>query len=96
MTLPPPKIKDLSYAQLVTKTEELAQHFSDWKPPQDGSADAGRALIRIFGRMAMMVSDRLNRVPEKHFLAFLNLIGATQQPPRPARVPLTAYLVDIL
>lgn len=57
-------------------------------------ADVGRALIRIFGRMAMMVTDRLNRVPEKHFLAFLNLIGAKQQPPRPARVPLTAYLVN--
>ena len=66
---------------------------SQWLPPEN-KVDAARALIRIFGRMAMMVSDRLNRVPEKHFLAFLNLIGATQQPPRPARVPLTAYLVD--
>jgi len=68
-------------------------HALQWVPPED-KADAGRALIRIFGRMAAMVSDRLNRIPEKHFLAFLNLIGAQQQPPQPARVPLTAYLVD--
>ncbi|PSB34417.1 putative baseplate assembly protein [Stenomitos frigidus] len=93
MTLKPPKIDPRTYAELVDETEKLAQKFSQWRAA-DGSTDPGRALIRIFGRMAMMVTDRLNRVPEKHFLAFLNLIGAKQQPPRPARVPLTAYLVD--
>jgi hypothetical protein len=94
MTTPPPKIDPRTYAELVAQTEQLAQRFSQWKSAADGSVDAGRALIRIFGRMAMMVTDRLNRVPEKHFLSFLNLIGVEQQPPRPAKVPLTAYLVD--
>ncbi len=50
------------------------------------------ALIRIFGRMAALVSDRLNRTPEKNFLAFLDLIGSQIQPPQPARVPLTFEL----
>lgn len=54
--------------------------------------DAGLALIRIFGRMAALVSDRLNQVPEKNFLAFLNLIGTQILPPQPARVPLTFSL----
>jgi hypothetical protein len=94
MTIPSPKIDSRTYADLVAETERLAQQLSPWKPPIDGKTDAGRALIRIFGRIAIMVVDRLNRVPEKHFLAFLNLIGTQQQPPRPARVPLTAYLVD--
>ena len=58
-----------------------------------GKTDAGLALIRIFGRMTTLVSDRLNRVPEKNFLAFLNLIGAECQPPQPAKVPLTFGLV---
>jgi hypothetical protein len=93
MTLPPPKIDPRTYIELVAETEKLAQQFSQWKA-SEGKADAGRALVRIFGRMATMVTDRLNRVPEKHFLTFLNLIGAQQQPPQPARVPLTAYLVD--
>ncbi|MBD2251977.1 putative baseplate assembly protein [Nostoc parmelioides] len=56
--------------------------------------DAGLALIRIFGRMAALVSDRLNQVPEKNFLAFLNLIGARLVPPQPARVPITFYLAE--
>ena len=94
MTIPPPKIDSRTYQELVADTEQLAQQLSPWRPPADGSTDAGRALIRIFGRMATMVTDRLNRVPEKHFLSFLNLIGAQQHPPRAARVPLTASLVE--
>ncbi|HEY9858253.1 MAG TPA: hypothetical protein V6D16_02025, partial [Candidatus Obscuribacterales bacterium] len=93
MPIPPPRIDPRTYADLVAETEKLAKQFSQWKASET-KADAGTALIRIFGRMAAMVNDRLNRVPEKHFLAFLNLIGAQQQPPQPARVPVTAYLVD--
>lgn len=56
--------------------------------------DVGLALIRIFGRMAALVSDRLNQVPEKHFLTFLDLIGTQLQPPQPAKVPLTFSLAE--
>lgn len=56
--------------------------------------DVGQALIRIFGRMVSLVSDRLNRVSQKHFLTFLDLIGTQIQPPQPARVPLTFALVE--
>lgn len=62
-----------------------------WKPEKP---DAGLALIRIFGRMAATVSDRLNRVPEKNFLAFLDLLGTQILPPQPARVPLTFSLAS--
>jgi Baseplate J-like protein len=72
---------------------------SDTKNPKSKienpkSNDAGLALIRIFGRMAATVSDRLNRVPEKNFLAFLDLLGTQILPPQPARVPLTFYLAS--
>lgn len=52
----------------------------------------GEALISIFGRMAELTIERLNRVPEKNFLAFLDLLGASRLPPQPARVPLTFFL----
>ncbi|MGK7925565.1 MAG: baseplate J/gp47 family protein [Spirulina sp.] len=64
-----------------------------WKPDHQNT-DAGGALIRIFSRMVKLVSDRLNRVPEKNFLAFLDLIGGELQPPQPAKVPLTFYLAE--
>jgi len=50
------------------------------------------ALIGIFARFAEIVIERLNRVPDKNFLAFLDLLGAARQPPQPARVPLTFSL----
>lgn len=90
----PPKIDERTYEDIVQQTENLVQQFTDWKPASEGKTDAGGALIRIFGRMAKLVSDRLNQVPEKNFLAFLDLIGGQLKPPQPAKVPLTFYLAE--
>jgi hypothetical protein len=89
----PPKIDNRTYNDIVEQTVKFAEKFSDWQQG-DSQADAGGALIRIFGRMATLVIDRLNRVPDKNFLAFLDLIGTQIQPPQPARVPLTFFLVQ--
>lgn len=51
--------------------------------------DAGYGLIRLFGRMAEVIANRLNQVPEQHFRAFLNAAEVDQLPPRPARTELT-------
>ncbi|MEM9218140.1 MAG: putative baseplate assembly protein [Cyanobacteria bacterium P01_F01_bin.150] len=51
------------------------------------------ALIHIFARFVELTIQRLNQVPRKNLLAFLNLLGASRQPPQPARVPLTFSLV---
>lgn len=87
-----PLIDKRSYADLVTETGKLASESSGWQPRPDGMPDAGQALIGIFGRFAELVIERLNRAPDKNYLAFLNLIGASPVPPRPARVPLTFHL----
>src|SRR5262249_46288099 len=47
------------------------------------------ALVRVFSRMVQHVIDNVNQVPNQHFLAFLDLIGAQRKPPQPARVPLS-------
>lgn len=94
MSIQPPKIDKRTYQEIVAQTEQLAQKFTQWHPNSDGKPDAGRALIRIFGRMATLVSDRINQAPEKNFLAFLDTIGTQILPPIPARVPLTFNLVS--
>jgi hypothetical protein len=66
MSIQQPKIDSRTYEDIVKQTEDLAQKFTDWRPRADGKADAGGALIRIFGRMAAEVSERLNKVPEKN------------------------------
>ena len=93
MPVPAPAIEKRSFAQFVAQTEALLQRYSDsaWRPAADGT-DAGGALVRIFARLAEVAIDRINQVPDKNFLAFLDLIGLELLPPQPARVPLTFHL----
>ncbi len=81
-----PKIDVRTYQDLVRQTESLAQQYSGWQPGQE---DLGAALIHLFAGMAEEVVQQLNRAPEKHFLAFLDLLGVQPLPPRPARAPVT-------
>ncbi|ACC80119.1 baseplate J/gp47 family protein [Nostoc punctiforme] len=90
----PPKIDQRTYEEIVEQTEKLVEQSTDWKATPGNKTDAGGALIRIFGRMVKLVSDRINQVPEKNFLAFLDLIGGELKPPQPAKVPLTFYLAQ--
>lgn len=47
------------------------------------------ALIRIFARYCELVIERLNRVPDKQYLAFLDSLGVTPVPPSAASAALT-------
>ena len=49
------------------------------------------ALVNIFSRFSEIVIERLNRAPEKKFLAFLDLLGVSPLPMEAAAVPLTFY-----
>jgi hypothetical protein len=86
-------------ARLVTLlqqyTTDASYAFPSWKEFDPASlAPLGRsaALVGIFARITEMLIERLNQVPQKNFLAFLDLLGASRQPPQPARVPLTFLL----
>lgn len=64
----------------------------DWKPADPAADQASAALIGVFSRFCEVLVERLNRAPEKNFLAFLDLLGASLLPPQPARVPVTFTL----
>lgn len=64
-----------------------------WRPDAT-VADPAWTLVRVFSRMVGQLTSRLNRVPEKHRLAFLNLVGLTRRPPRAARAALTFESTD--
>jgi len=92
MTIEAPKIDKRSADHLVNKMEERMPHFlPGWKP---GEGDAGLALIKIFAHMAEEVIHRLNRVPEKYFGAFLEMLGISLLPASAAEVPVTFYLSE--
>jgi hypothetical protein len=52
------------------------------------------ALAAIFARYCAILVERLNRVPERHHQAFIDMLGVTPVPPTPARVPLTFKAVS--
>ncbi|MDD5320650.1 MAG: putative baseplate assembly protein [Methylococcales bacterium] len=83
MTTQIPKIDTRSVEEIVNRVKNRA-----------GLADAqndlmGEALVRIFARYCEIVIERLNKVPEKNYRAFLNEIGVSRNPPIAAQVPLT-------
>lgn len=85
MHRPPPKLDGRSAAVIFEElTARLAGGVSGLRP-----APPAEALMQIFARYAEIVIDKLDRVPERNFLAYLNLLGVTPVPAHPARVPLT-------
>lgn len=98
MTRPAPLIDKRTHADLVRQLRQFIERYTDISlPPESelelGSGDLGNALVHIFARMAELVIDRINQVPEKNFLAFLDLLGLELKPPQAARVPLTFNLI---
>lgn len=61
---------------------------------QHGFAPAGAdplkdGLVQVFAHYCQILSERLNRVPESHHRAFIDMLGAVPAPAVPARVPLS-------
>lgn len=95
MTIDHPKLDNRNLQQIQDKLKNQAvKDFSGlikkWTPPPEG--DAGIMLHRIFARLLEITLQRLNEVPEKNLLEFLNTMGVSLLSPSPARVPLTFSL----
>jgi hypothetical protein len=82
-----PKLDERSARQIFDDVAEDLRH------PLGVDADAGdpmaAALLRVFARYCELIIQRLNRVPEKNHLAFLDTLNISRIPPVPAHVPLT-------
>ena len=87
--LKPPPIDSRSAEVIAAQTTRLLQRYSEWQP---SGTDPGQALVGIFSRLVSICVDRLNRVPDKSFLTFLNLLGLERLRPQAARAPLTFHL----
>ncbi len=108
MTNKPPPIDSRSAQDIAKQVQELLHSAANVTSPPTGKGYApdwnefdaatgkpqgiSAALIGVFSRYAEIIIQRLNQVPNKNFLAFLNLLGASQLPPQPARAPLLFFL----
>ena len=55
----------------------------------EGEDPLANGLLRVFSRYCELIIQRLNRVPDKNHLAFLDVLNVSRIPPVPAQVPLT-------
>ena len=84
----PPNLDDRTWADLVAEMRALIPHYAPAWTDQNPS-DLGITLIELFAWLGESVIYRLNQVPEKNYLAFVNLLGITRAPATPARTHLT-------
>ena len=52
-------------------------------------SDPAIAIVELFAMLVEGLIYRLNQVPDKHYIAFLNLLGIARNPPTPALTYLT-------
>jgi predicted phage baseplate assembly protein len=91
MSLPAPNLDDRRFQQLVNDAKRLVQqHCPEWT--DHNVSDPGVTLIETFANMVDQLFYRLNRVPDRIYVKFLELIGVRLFPPTAARARVTFWL----
>ena len=84
MVLPAPNLDDRHFQDLVDDAKRLVQQrCPEWT--DHNVSDPGVTLIEAFAQMVDQLIYRLNRVPDRHYIKFLELIGVELRPPAAAR-----------
>ncbi len=85
--LPIPNLDDRDFAQLMAEARALiAAKSPEWTDL--GPSDPGITLLELFAYLTDTLLYRVNRIPEKALVRFLDLIGVTIMPPAAASVDL--------
>jgi len=91
MVLPAPNLDDRDFQSLVDEAKLLVQRrCPEWT--DHNVSDPGVTLIEAFAQMVDQLIYRLNRVPDRHYVKFLELIGVRLFPPTAARGTATFWL----
>src|SRR5262245_9662384 len=91
--IPSPKLDDRTFKDIVDEAVSLIPRYApEWT--NHNAADPGVTLIELAAWMTDLLIYRLNQVPEKNYVAFLNLLGIKLRAPRAARALLQFKLVD--
>ena len=84
MALPVPNLDDRRFQDLVDDAKRLVQQrCPEWT--DHNVSDPGVTLIETFAWMTDQLLYRLNRVPDRNYVKFLELIGVSLFPPTAAR-----------
>ena len=91
MPLPTPNLDDRHFQELVDDAKRLVQQrCPEWT--DHNVSDPGVTLIEAFAQMVDQLIYRLNRVPDRHYVKFLDLLGVHLFPPTAATGTVTFWL----
>jgi predicted phage baseplate assembly protein len=89
--LPVPNLDDRSFQDLVDDARRLVRsRCPQWS--DHNISDPGITLIETFAMMVDQLIYRLNRVPDRHYIKFLELLGLELRPPGAAQGEVTFWL----
>ena len=93
MRIEPPKIDERKFSDLVKILKDMVPRYT---PEWEGSdqKDPGVGLLDIFSFITETILNRFNQVPEKNFVAFLDMLEIKLLPAQPSRVPVTFKLAQ--
>jgi predicted phage baseplate assembly protein len=91
MVLPAPNLDDRTFQSLVDDAKRLVQQrCPEWT--DHNVSDPGVTLIETFAYMVDQLLWRLNRVPDRTYVKFLDLLGVKLRSPNAAQAPVTFWL----
>jgi predicted phage baseplate assembly protein len=91
MSLPAPNLDDRRFQDLVDDAKRMVQrNCPEWT--DHNVSDPGVTLIETFAYMVDQLIYRLNRVPDRHYVKFLELLGVELFPPTAATADVTFWL----
>lgn len=91
MPLPTPNLDDRRFQELVDEAKRaIPRYCPEWT--DHNVHDPGVTLIELFAHMVETMIFRLNRVPEKSYITFMELMGVRLQEASAARTDLSFWL----
>ncbi len=91
MVLPTPNLDDRKFQDIVSEARsKIPLYCPRWT--DYNLSDPGITLIELFAWMTETLLYRLNRVPDKNYVKFMEMVGIKLEPPQPACVDVTFLL----
>lgn len=91
--IPTPKLDDRTYADIIAEAIRLIPRYCpEWT--NHNPSDPGITILELCSWMTELILYRLNKVPEKNYLTFLDMLGIKLQAAQPARALLTFKLAE--
>ena len=91
MPLAAPKLDDRHFQDIVDEAKKRIPYYvKEWT--DHNVSDPGVTMIELFAWMTDMILYRLNRVPDLHYIRFMEMLGMKLKEPVPAKASVTFWL----